>query len=127
MPISIDREIKASKPDVVAEGHQSKACYITDVSTLSERNVALKEVEKLSSTQNTDLEIEIKGIWSMKICNLGMIRRTGKKWIKQPPGNPHLEMLQELPWWELRPQSKQCCSLEPTCQHLRSMDYIRCY
>ena len=28
------------------------------------------------------------------IGNLGMIRKTNDKWIKQLPGTPHIEMLQ---------------------------------
>ena len=64
MPISTDRELKANKPDIVVKDHQSKTCYITDISIPSERNMALKEVEKLSKYK--DLEIEINRMWNMK-------------------------------------------------------------
>ena len=57
MPISTDREPKIGKPDVVVKDHQSKTCYVIDISTPSERNMALKEAEKLS--KDKDLEIEI--------------------------------------------------------------------
>ena len=101
MPISTDRELKANRPDIVVKDHQSKTCYIIDISTPSERNMALKEVEKLSKYK--DLEIEINRMWNMKtivipvvIGNLGMIRKTNDKWIKQLPGTPHIEMLQKI-------------------------------
>ena len=55
-----------------------------DISTPSERNLALKEVEKLSKYK--DLEIEINRMWKMEtivipeaIGNLGMIRETNDK------------------------------------------------
>ena len=42
-------------------------------------------------------------MWNMKtivipavIGNLGMIRKTNDKWIKQLPGTPHIEMLQKI-------------------------------
>ena len=101
MPISTDRELKANRPDIVVKDHQSKTCYIIDISTPSERNMALKEVEKLSKYK--DLEIEINRMWNMKtivipvvIGNLGMIRKTNDKWIKHLPGTPHIEMLQKI-------------------------------
>ena len=63
--------------------------------------MAPKEVEKLSKYK--DLEIEINRMWNMKtiiipvvIENLGMIRKTNHKWIKQLPGTPHIEMLQKI-------------------------------
>ena len=64
-------------------------------------NMALKVVEKLSKCK--DLEKEINRMWNMKtivipvvIRNLGMIRKTTDKWIKQLPGTPHIEMLQKI-------------------------------
>ena len=63
--------------------------------------MALKEVEKLSKYE--DLEIEINRMWNMKtivipvvIGNLGIIRKTNDKLIKQLPGTPHIEMLQKI-------------------------------
>ena len=101
MPISTDRELKANKPYKVVKDHQSKACYIIDISAPSERNMALKEVEKLSKYK--DLEIEINRMWNMNIIvipvvirNLGMITKTNEKLIKQLPGVPHIEMLQKI-------------------------------
>ena len=42
-------------------------------------------------------------MWNMKtivlpvvIGNVGMIRKTNDKWIKQLPGTPHIEMLQKI-------------------------------
>ena len=99
MPISTDREL--DKPDIVVNDHKSKTCYLIHISTPSERNMTLKEVEKLSKYK--DLEIEINRMWNMKTIvipvatgNLGMIRKTNDKWVKQLPGTPHIDMLQKI-------------------------------
>ena len=80
MPTSTDREPEANKLNVVVKS-RSKTCYIIDISTPSQRNTALKEVEKLSKCK--DLEIEINRIWNTKtiiipvvIGHFGMIRKT---------------------------------------------------
>ena len=101
MPISTDREIKANKPDIVIKDKKEKKCWLLDISTPSDRNVAVKEVEKLSKYK--DLEIEINRMWGMKttvipiiIGNLGLIRKTCEKWTKQVPGNINIDMLQKI-------------------------------
>ena len=103
MPISTDREPKIGKPDVVVKDHQTKTCYVIDISTPSERNMALKEAEKLSKDKDLEIKSVSQRIWNMKtivipvvIGNLEMVRKTIDKWIKQLPGAPYLEMLQKI-------------------------------
>ena len=99
MPISTDREPEAQQTRCSCE--RLKTYYIMDISTPSERNMALEEVEKLS--KYNDFEIEISRMLNMKtivipavIGNLGMIRQTNDKWIKQLPDTSHIEMLQKI-------------------------------
>ena len=101
MQISTDRDIKANRPDIVVKDHKEKICYILDISTPSDRRLAVKEIEKLSKYK--DLEIEINRMWNMKtvvipviIGNLGMVRKTCDKWIKQIPGSTNIDMLQKI-------------------------------
>ena len=91
MPISTDREIKANKPDIVIKDLNKKKCWIIDISIPTDRNVALKEMEKLSKYK--DLEIELNRMWKMDtivvpiiVGDLGMLRKTGKKWLDTIPG-----------------------------------------
>ena len=68
------------------------------MSILSEINVSIKEVEKLFTYK--DLEIEIKKIWEMKTSTvpivvgaLGLIKRGVEKYVSQIPGHIRIEQL----------------------------------
>ena len=63
MPVSTDKEIKANGPGIIKDKKEKK-CIIIDMSLPSERNVSIKEVEKLSKYK--DLEIEVTKMWEMK-------------------------------------------------------------
>ena len=67
----------------------------------SERNIAAKEVEKLSKYK--DLEIEIGKMWNPKtivipfvIGALGIIRKGMKRYVEQLPGKIMIEELQKI-------------------------------
>ena len=67
----------------------------------SDRNVSLKEYEKVSKYK--DLEIEIQKMWHLKttvipevIGALGKIKRKSEDHIKKIPGNPCLQELQKI-------------------------------
>ena len=48
MPVNTDKEIKANRPDIIIKDKIEKKCVMTDMSIPSERNLPIKEVEKLS-------------------------------------------------------------------------------
>ena len=80
VPIHIDKEIKLNRPDIIVKGKSKVLRILIDMAVLSERNVAAKEVEKLS--KYNDLEIEIDKLWNTKtivipleIEALGIIRK----------------------------------------------------
>ena len=58
--MNTDKEIKANRPDVIIKDKKDKKCIMIDISIPSERNVSIKEVEKLS--KHKDLENEITKI-----------------------------------------------------------------
>ena len=67
----------------------------------SDRNVSLKEYEKVSKYK--DLEIEIQKMWHLKttvipvvIGALSMIKRKSEDHIKQIHGNPCLQEFQKI-------------------------------
>ena len=67
----------------------------------ADRNVSLKEYEKVSKYK--DLGIEIQKMWHLKttvilvvIGALGMIKRKSEDHMKQIPGNPCLQELQKI-------------------------------
>ena len=64
MPVNTDKEIKANRPDIIIKDKKEKTCIMIDMSIPSERNVPIKEVEKLSKYK--DLEIEVTKMWEMK-------------------------------------------------------------
>jgi len=101
MPVNTDREISANRPDIIIKNRQEKTCIMIDMAIPSERNVTIKEVEKLSKYK--DLEIEISRMWGMKtttvpvvIGALGLIKKGLDKRIQQIPGNPTIPELQKI-------------------------------
>ena len=50
MPLNTDKEIKANRPDIIIKDKKEKKCIMIDMSTPSEKNVSIKEIEKLSKS-----------------------------------------------------------------------------
>jgi len=48
MQIHTDREIAASKRDIVIKDHKNKTCKLIDIAVPSDRNNSLKTTEKLA-------------------------------------------------------------------------------
>ena len=70
-----------------------------DMTVPSERNVTIKELEKLS--KDKDLEIEVTRMWGMKTTTipvvvgaLGLIKKGLEKRMKQIPGTPTTQEIQ---------------------------------
>ena len=91
MPIHTDKEITANRPDIVIKDKKETKCTFIDMSVLSERNLANKEIEKL--TKYKDLEIEVNKMWNMKttivpviVGALGLIRKRMNDYMSKIPG-----------------------------------------
>ena len=99
--IHTDRSIKANRPDIIVKDHKEKTCLLIDMTVPSDRNLSLKEYEKVSKYK--DLEIEIQKMWNLKVTivpvvigALGMIQKKTEGHIKRIPGNPCLQELQKI-------------------------------
>ena len=91
--IITDRNILANRSDIVIHDLKSKTCVMIDVSLPDDKNVALKEAEKISKYK--DLEIEINRMWNVKtkvvpvvVGALGTLRKDFAKGVELIPGRP---------------------------------------
>ena len=64
MPVNTDRTIAANRPDIIIKDSVNSTCKLIDMTVPSDRNIALKEIEKKSKYK--DLELEIQRMWHMK-------------------------------------------------------------
>ena len=64
MPVNTDRTITANRPDIIIKDSVNSTCKLIDMSIPSDRNIALKEMEKKSKYK--DPELEIQRMWQMK-------------------------------------------------------------
>ena len=62
--IITDRKILANRPDVVIHDRKSKSWMLIDISVPDDKNIALKEAEKMIKYK--DLEIEINRMWNVE-------------------------------------------------------------
>jgi hypothetical protein len=62
--IQTDREVLASRPNIIIKNMKDKICLLIDVAIPSDRNVIQKESEKKFKYKN--LSIEIQRMWNMK-------------------------------------------------------------
>ena len=83
MPIHIDREIAANKPDIIIRDQRTKKCQMIKMAVKSDSDTSVKVVEKLSKYK--DLELEIPRMWKRKtekirvlLGRLGSLRRDWK-------------------------------------------------
>ena len=64
MPINTDRTMTENRPDIIVKDSVNSTCKLIDMTVPSDRNIALKEIEKKSKYK--DLELEIQRMWHMK-------------------------------------------------------------
>ena len=57
MPISDDRALNHNRPDIIIKDHTTEHCTLIDITIPSDRNVSMKEFEKLN--EHKDMEIEV--------------------------------------------------------------------
>ena len=99
--IHTDRKIDANRSDIIIKGHRVKTCFILDVAAPADKNISLKEFQKLSKYK--DLETEVTKIWKLKtktipvvIGALGVIKKGTQNFIDQIPGKPSLQEMQKI-------------------------------
>ena len=66
MPVNTDRTITANRPDIIVKDSVNSTRKLIDMTVLSDRNIALKEIEKKSNYKDLELELEIQRMWHMK-------------------------------------------------------------
>ena len=90
------RKIEANRPDITIKNFEENTCIIIDVTFPADKNISLKEFQKLSKYK--DLEIEVTKIRELKtktipvlIGALGMIKKGTQNFINQIPDKPSLQ------------------------------------
>ena len=64
MPANTDRTITVNRLDIIIKDSVNSTCKLIDTTVPSDRNIALKEIEKKSKYK--DLELEIQRMWHMR-------------------------------------------------------------
>ena len=99
--ILCDHRIEYQKPDIVVVEKEEKKCLIVDIAILDDKNVGVKEEEKIQKYDK--LKWEIKELWSMKrvdvvpvvIGALGTVSKKLEKWIDRIGIKLNIEHLQK--------------------------------
>ena len=101
--IITDRKISANRPDVAIHDRKSMSRVLIDVSVPDDKNIALKEADKISKYK--DLEIEINRMWNVKtkvvLVVVGTLRKYFAKGVELTPGPPKIQRFKKYPCWEL--------------------------
>ena len=71
MPVNTERTITANRPDIVVQDSVNSTCKLIDITVPSDRNIALKEIEKKSKYK--DLELEIQRMWHVKTVVINVV------------------------------------------------------
>ena len=82
---------------------------LIDVSVHDDKNIALKEAEKVS--KYTDLEIEINRMWNMTtkvVGALGTMKKDFAKGVELISGRPKVSEIQKSPCWALPTFYEKC-------------------
>ena len=61
MPVNTDRTITANRPGIIVKDSVNSTCKLIEWTVPSDRNIALKEIERKSKYK--DLELEIQKMW----------------------------------------------------------------
>ena len=78
-PINTDRTIQANNSDIVIKDHKNTTCFLVDMTIPTDRNISMKEFDKLPKYK--DFKIEIERMWHLKatvilvvVGSLGMVK-----------------------------------------------------
>ena len=100
-PINTDRTIQANRPDIIVKDYETRKCLMIDMTVPTDRNVSVKEFDKLSKYK--DLQIEVERMWRLKttivpvvVGALGLIKKDTDKHIIKIPGDPSLQEIQKI-------------------------------
>ena len=88
MPVNTDRTINVNRSDIIDKDSVNSTCKLIEMTVPSDRNIALKVIEKKSMYK--DLELEIQRMWHMKtavilvvVGALGTVKKGMVKNIKK--------------------------------------------
>ena len=94
--VNTGRKIEANRPDITIKNVKDNTCIMTDVTVPADKNISLKEFQKLSKYK--DLEIEVTKMWKLQtktipvvIGDLGIIKKGTQNVINQIPGKKSLQ------------------------------------
>ena len=114
MPIHIDREIKANRPDIIVEDKEQKQCYDQHDCT-NKAKCLCKRNRKLSKYK--DLEIETIRMWGMKTLTipgvfgaLGLIKKGLDRYINKIPGKIDIRKMRKSASWIITHPKKNIVS-----------------
>ena len=93
MPVNTDRTITANRPDIIVKDSVNSTCKLFDMTVPSDRNIALKEIEKKSKYK--DLELEIQRMWHMKTIYSNPCGCWCTWYSKEGDGRKHQESIRE--------------------------------
>ena len=99
--VHTDRTIQANRPDIIVKDYTTKTCLLIDMSVPSDKNISVKEFDKLSKYK--DLEIEIRKMWNLKttivpviVGALGMIKKGTQAHLDKIPGHHSIQEIQKI-------------------------------
>jgi len=95
-----DRTIPQNQPDIIIRDNEKGICMLIDVAIPGDRNVILKEADKILKYK--DLTIEIQRMWNVQtkvipviIGATGTISKSYRKYVSNIPGNHEVKELQK--------------------------------
>ena len=98
--VQTDRTIPNNKPDIIIRDNEKGKCMLIDVAISGDRNVIIKEAEKILKCKG--LITEIQRMWKIKtrvipliIGVTGTISKSFRKYISNIPGNHEVKELQK--------------------------------
>jgi hypothetical protein len=98
--VQTGRTIASNKPDIIIRDNEKGTCMSIDVTVPGDRNVIIKEAEKILKYK--DLTIEIQRMWNVKtrvipviIAATGTVSKSFRKYVSDIPGNRDVKELQK--------------------------------
>ena len=100
-PINTDGSIQTNRPDIIIKDHKSNTCLLIDTTIHTDRNISVKECDKLS--KHKELQIEIEQMWHLKttvipvvVSALGIVKQGIDHRLNAILGEPNLQEIQKI-------------------------------
>ena len=111
MPVNTDRTITANRPGIIVKDSVNSTCKLIEWTVQSDRNIALKEIERKSKYK--DLELEIQKMWHKEtvvipvvVGALGTVKKGMVEDIKKVSERTTVTEIQKIsPCWDLHESS----------------------